>query len=71
MNNREQLIDTFTYRVFNDPRINPSLILRGIGDVGTSEFDEARTRFLEAKVRRPDGTYIERRKVDARYEQIA
>ena len=66
----EALIDSFSYRFFNDPRVNPKLVNMELRYVGTKEYEEMCMSFGDSIIFYPDGTTVKRSEIDARKTRI-
>ena len=67
---RESLVDQFTYRFHNDPHINPALIDKKPTDIGTPAFEEACKTYLSGYVHDFKGRSTKRSDLDARKTRI-
>lgn len=70
---RDKLVDQFTYRVYNDPRINPHLIHMTPQDIGNPKFEENCRTFGDEPVSIVKGSKIrevKRSDIDARQDYM-
>ena len=66
VSSRDSVIDQFTYRFFNDPKINPALVDMDSTAVGSRKYKEACAVFGDQLVYARDGSSQKRSEIDGR-----